>query len=522
MSLSMTAVTTSPSESRQGHGFRRLALALAASSSVLLAPYASAFDSGSTDADGVLNPSVNTEIQLPPSGVLNYSSVNIPSGVTVTFQKNAFNTPVYILVSGNATVAGTIDITGGDATPSGTAGGGNIADDGIPGTAGPGGFDGGRGGPADQSLSASVIRGEAGLGPGGGEGGKEGSDGCSSNRYYKYMGLGASYSNIGGDGNYRRSCSSNSPDQAQPYGSTLLQPLIGGSGGGGGRGGANYPGSGGGGGGGALLMAVTGTLNVTGTINTTGGDGGDNAGTGAGGAGAGGSGGAIRLIATTVSGNGKLYANGGCHTVNGSRRQDCWSTTTNTYYGGSAGRIRIEGESITFNGTSQPSYAAGTPDIVMPDNPPSLRIASVAGVAVPAIPTGSSDVSLPTDVSNPVNVIIETANIPTGNTVTVRMVPLSGASTEVLSPAISGSESSGSTSVNITLPQGPSVLQAITSYTVTVAMGKALSQFAHNERVERVELIASAGGALLANLITDSGKRYQVPASVLQLAAYAG
>ena len=44
-----------------------------------------AFNSGSTGADGALSPTVNTEIQLPESGILNYTTVNIPSGVTVKF-----------------------------------------------------------------------------------------------------------------------------------------------------------------------------------------------------------------------------------------------------------------------------------------------------------------------------------------------------------------------------------------------------------------------------------------------------
>ncbi len=69
-----------------------------------------AFNSGSTGADGALNPTVNTEIQLPPSGILNYTTVNIPAGVTVKFKKNAANTPVFILASGDVTIAGKIDI----------------------------------------------------------------------------------------------------------------------------------------------------------------------------------------------------------------------------------------------------------------------------------------------------------------------------------------------------------------------------------------------------------------------------
>jgi hypothetical protein len=59
-----------------------------------LALNALAFDSGSTGADGALTPTVNTEVPLPESGTLNYTSINIPDGVRVTFRPNASNTPV--------------------------------------------------------------------------------------------------------------------------------------------------------------------------------------------------------------------------------------------------------------------------------------------------------------------------------------------------------------------------------------------------------------------------------------------
>ena len=43
------------------------------------------FVSGSTGALGVFNPTANTVVTLPSDGVLNYTTVNIPAGVTITF-----------------------------------------------------------------------------------------------------------------------------------------------------------------------------------------------------------------------------------------------------------------------------------------------------------------------------------------------------------------------------------------------------------------------------------------------------
>jgi hypothetical protein len=494
---------------------------------MLASPHAFAFNSGSTGADGALATTVGTvEVQVPESGVLNYTSVNIAAGTTVKFKRNSLNTPVYMLVSGNVTIAGYVDIRGQDAKHVGTYADGNQADDGIPGAGAAGGYDGGRGGRDDINMRPEIIRGGSGLGPGGGKGGIEGPDGCSGTRHYKYQGLGAAYATQGSDGQYRVSCNQSAigPDAARPYGSALLQPLVGGSGGGGGRGGANYAGSGGGGGGGALLIAASGTLNIasTGAIDATGGDSGGAAGTNAGGKGGGGSGGAIRLIATSITGNGNIYAAGGCTNVNNTRRQECLDLTWFYQYGGAAGRIRLEGESITFSGGSQPTYVADTPGPIFLASLPSLRIAFVAGTAVPANPTGNADVTLPANVTNPVTVGLETTNVPTGNTVLVKLIPAYGNTTEVLSPAIAGTAASGTTSVQVNLPQGPSVLQATTTYTVVVAMGEALSRFAQNERVEKVQLIATMGSEGRAKLITISGKEYMVPLSVLQMVGFTG
>ncbi|MFZ4701616.1 MAG: hypothetical protein ACOYMG_16335 [Candidatus Methylumidiphilus sp.] len=471
-----------------------------------------AFDSGSTGSDGALSPTVNTAIPLPESGVLNYTSINIPSGVTVTFIRNIANTPVYLLAKNDVTIAGAIDIRGGDAKPSGTSGDGALADDGLPGLGGPGGYDGGRGGTEDVQQRASIIRGGAGLGPGGGEGGIEGSDGCVTGRYMKYVGVGGGYATGAYSYYVVNGCGSGSAyyvPLGKSYGSTLLQPLLGGSGGGGGRGGTVYPGTGGGGGGGALLLATSGILTINGSIDATGGDGGGNAGTGAGGQGAGGSGGAIRLMASSIKGN-------------NARRQYCGSAGNYYEYGGAPGRIRLEANNITYTGSTSPTYVKDLPGPVFIANSPTLRIASVAGSAVPANPTGNADIVLPATTTGPVDVVFETINVPTGNTILLRIVPATGTAIEILSPAITGTAASGTASVKATLPSGPSTLQATTTYTVVLAGSLDLSRFAHNEAVEKVEVTVPLTGEPRARLLTASGKAYEVSYAALRAAGFRG
>ena len=66
---------------------------------------AQTFSRGSTGADGAFNPPAGvTTLALPPSGVFNFTTVNVPAGATVRFTRNATNTPVTILASGDVAV----------------------------------------------------------------------------------------------------------------------------------------------------------------------------------------------------------------------------------------------------------------------------------------------------------------------------------------------------------------------------------------------------------------------------------
>ena len=79
-----------------------------------------AFNSGSTGGDGSLSPTIDTTYAIPADGILNYTTVNIPAGVTVRFSQNAAKTPVYILVQGDAVIDGTIDMSGVDGSSLGS------------------------------------------------------------------------------------------------------------------------------------------------------------------------------------------------------------------------------------------------------------------------------------------------------------------------------------------------------------------------------------------------------------------
>ena len=469
------------------HFTRRLAAAFFLLVVFSLTGYAQGtFVSGSTGADGPFNPTESQTLILPESGVFNFTTINIPSGVTIRFSRNSRNTPVTILATGNVTISGTIDVSG------------SVGTLGLGGAGGPGGFNGGAGGPGGVATPSSA--GVSGDGPGGGAGGP-----ISSTAGVIGIGGGGGFATPGLSANGSPS-NSISGEGGPKYGLPTLIPLIGGSGGGGegGRGaaGGSATGGGGGGGGGALLIASSGAIDFpapdTGVIRIN-----ANGGNGQGFivAGAAGSGGAVRLVANRIIGALRMSASGG---VGG------------TGANGGGGYVRLEAFDLTsLNfvlisfGTQPPRVTMATPGIVIPANPPTIRIVSVAGIAPPSQPNGSlqgaPDIILPTNQSNPVSVALAASNIPLGTTLQVTLTPESGVRVSTQSTALTGTLASSTATASVTIPDGISVIQA--SGTIDVA---ALAMMINGERIKSIEVTAVYGGRQTTTYITASNKRIKV------------
>ncbi|MGH9833304.1 MAG: hypothetical protein ACREBD_06280 [Blastocatellia bacterium] len=420
------------------------------------------FSSGSTGADGDFNPTASQTIIVPDSGVFNFKTVNIPAGVTITFLRNAKNTPLVILASGDVTIAGTISVAG----RSGNNGG----------FGGPGGFNGGAG-----ASGFDFFNGQPGAGPGGGGGGVPNTNTAQNG------------SGGGGGGHASAGASATSgafvASGGQRYGTATMQPLIGGSGGGGGSARNANSGGIGGGGGGAILIASSTKITImgNGTISADGGGSGSGIST----FGGDGAGGAIRLIANEVVQTGFLLARGGAS-------------------GGAAGGvgyIRLEALNLTVSGSVQPLPVTSLPGPVTASGLPALRITKVAGVDAPANPSGSlsaaPDVVIPASQSNPVTVEFATTNIPVGTTIQVTVTPASGARTTTTSSGITGADAAGAATASVTLSNGLSVINA----TATFALPQNVSLIIDGERVKRVEVGATWGGPSEVTYITESGKR---------------
>lgn len=375
---------------------------------VLGAPplHAQGFSSGSTGSDGAFTMASDTTLDVPADGVFNFTTVTITSG-TLRFRRNALNTPVFLLATGDVQISNANVIVDGVAGTSNPPAGG---------AGGPGGFDGGD--PGIQSIPPG-----AGHGPGGGRGG--------------IITVPGTAPNSAGAAAYGSVAARASTSDGAAYGSPLLVPMLGGSGGGGAAGLEANPGTGGSGGGGAILIASSTRI----IINAGGGvfaRGGDNSFPHSGQ----GSGGAIRLVAPVVGGNATLEVRGGAGGINESGGDQ-----------GGAGRVRIDTidrTQIRFTyGPSSSVLSIGSFMAVFPPTVPRLQIVQVAGQAIAA--GAPADVLLPFG-TNPSQTVRVRATDFTGTVpIDVVLVPASGDPT-VIPAQITMTSNPAEVSVNVTFP----------------------------------------------------------------------
>jgi hypothetical protein len=378
------------------------------------------FQSGSDGSDGALNVTNHTTLQVPPDGVFNFTTITINPGYYLYFMRNAANTPVYLLATGDVNIAGYIDVTGGNATQS------------LPGKGGPGGFSGGVAG-TDSSFPGE------GLGPGGGKVGNHGNfhAGGEDTQNKRNLSGGGSYGAVPTDvygANF----------YSPTYGNSLLIPLIGGSGGAG----AVYSAAlatangAGGGGGGAILVASNTKITMNGDIMAHGGQGWGylySNGSYTGDKGQVGSGGAVRLVAPTILGTGRIYAGG--------------QTTTSNF--GGAGRIRLD---CIVHSTPTLTFSGGL--VTMGSNPfifptgssPSLRLKSVAGTNVPAGTTTTYMVTLPPGSPATQPVTVEASNFGGSFSYIVKVVPERGSSTQYEGTVNNGATNPATSTINVIFP----------------------------------------------------------------------
>ena len=87
------------------------------------------------------------------------------------------------------------------------------------------------------------------------------------------------------------------------------------------------------------------------------------------------------------------------------------------------------------------------------------------------------------------------------------------------SPATVGTTQSATTTVSLDIPGGRSTLQASVTYNLIAGLGDSLSRFAQGERVDKITLSSTLGGANQAMLHTITGRQFPIEPALLALAA---
>lgn len=392
-----------------------------------LATLGQSFSSGSTGVDGALDlTNGDRTVQLPDSGILNYTTVNIPPGRILTFGLNLRNTPVIVLAQGAVVVSGTINLSASGQTP------------------GPGGFYGG-----DWAYPSRSSSGGPGLGPGGGAPGK--------------------------DTAYIQDAKG---QPGQWVGPLSLVPSIGGSGGGGSTsgwvfavcGGPGY----GGGGGGAITIASSTSIAVAGAIVASG----DRPYCSANGAD-----GAIRLVSNSINVTGSLS---------------------------SVSVVRLEAplNALVYTGSGTPPVRSTINPLIVPANLPSIVFSAIAGYQVPSY-SGSSqttiDLMLPTQLQDPLPVVVHATNVPVGTPVSLSFSAASAGTAISTTATLSGTTASSSATLYVSGLNRSAITYLFVMATFDPAfIANNLKQSGPNA-VARVELASAVGESTTYRFLRRDG-----------------
>jgi len=394
---------------------------VAAAWAITSAP-AQTFSSGSTGADGALDLTAGDRtVQLPDSGILNYTTVNIPAGRILTFGLNLRNTPVVMLAQGAVLISGTINVSASGRTP------------------GPGGFYGGDVAP------------NPGFGPGGGV------------------------------------CCAAPARDGQWVGPLSLVPNIGGSGGAGGS--IACPGSGGGG---AITIASSIGVNVSGAIQAYGsGEGYCNSVPDSGA----GANGAIRLVSNSINVSGVL----------------------------TAAIVRLEAplNALTYTGTGTPPVRSTINPAIVPTNPPVLNIISIGGYPVPSY-SGSSfssiDVMLPTQLQDPIPVVVQATNVPVGSPVSIAFSGSAGATSTTAN--LAGTTASSTATVYISGESRSAVTYLFVSTTFSASLISSNLNTSNPAGLSKIELATAPGQKTKYRFLRSDGSEIsaaKVPEDIRRL-----
>jgi len=148
-------------------------------------------------------------------------------------------------------------------------------------------------------------------------------------------------------------------------------------------------------------------------------------------------------------------------------------------------------------------------------------------VAVAANPSGvlaNPDVIVPAQQTNPVSIVVSCTNVPLNSEIAVVVRPANGAEVQAVGLNNAGTAAASTATVSLNMPRGGGIIyaKAVTGIGGNASISspgdsktRSLAETgwtADGERFAKMEITAALGGAQQIAYITESGKRYPVPA----------
>ena len=198
------------------------------------------------------------------------------------------------------------------------------------------------------------------------------------------------------------------------------------------------------------------------------------------------------------------------------------------------GRVRFDTFENSFGGNINRSvFSQGFQPIIIPAPGQGIQLAiqSVGGVAVAANPSGvlaNPDVIVPAQQTNPVSVVVKCTNVALNSEITVVVQPANGAAVQAVGLNNAGTASASTATVSLNMPRGGGIIYAKAVTGIAGGSGTASAATKENEkapsyaqtgltaegeRFAKVETKAALGGKQETTLITESGKRFPLPAN---------
>ena len=137
------------------------------------------------------------------------------------------------------------------------------------------------------------------------------------------------------------------------------------------------------------------------------------------------------------------------------------------------------------------------------------------------------DVIIPAQQANPIPVVVQCANVPLNTPITVTVKPMSGTAISAVGQNSAGTLASSTATVSLNLPRGGGLIYATASIPLggqgaSVGGGGKAASYAQTgltadgERFAKLEITAALGGSPQIAYVTESGKRFALPAQARQ------